>query len=287
MKYRKIETAGKTMMVCIFTLGFFSFWATPIRADEEAVAGREIMKRFKNAVVTVEMTIEQRMVVSGREMHRSESKTEAIATVIEPSGLSVLSLFTTDPTRIFDLFDMDEFGEEDMQKLNWESQITDVKMVLSDGNEVPAKIVLRDEDLDLAFVRPVEKLTKPIPALDLSKAAIPQILDQVVVLTRLGKIASRVHSVSLSRIEAVVRKPRILYVPGSAGVEGGLGAPVFSLDGKLVGVVVLRIMKSKRIGMGGMFGGMGGSGIIPVVMPAEEIAEVAKQAPEVTGEPES
>src|SRR2546422_4160959 len=36
-----------------------------------------------------------------------------------------------------------------------------------DGTEIPAEIVLRDRDLDLAFIRPKTKPANPMPAVDL------------------------------------------------------------------------------------------------------------------------
>lgn len=272
MKAARIRNAGKISLVGIATLACLSLWITPAWADKEAAAARKIIRKWQDAVITVKMVIKQRMVYGGREMSKGENKTEATATVIDPSGLAVLSLFLTDPTSISNFFN------------EGQSEITDLKMLLSDGKEVPARIVLRDRDLDLAFIRPAEKLSKPIPALDISKDAKPDILDYIVVLTRLGKVASRVPSVCLDRIQAIVKKPRTFYIPGPVAMDAGLGVPVFSLDGKVIGMLMLRILPSKGTGMGNIFGGMSGMGMLPVVLPAEDILEVSKQVPEVTDE---
>jgi hypothetical protein len=280
MESTRIRSAGKLIIVCLATLVSLSFWVTPALSDEEATAAREVVSKWQDAVVTVKMVIKQRMVVGGREIDRGENETEATATVIDPNGLAVLSLSTTDPAGVF----RGMFSErgEDQPKFDWKSEITDLKMILSDGSEVPAKIVLRDKDLDLAFVRPTEKLSKPLPAINLSKDVKPDILDQIVILGRLGKVASRAPSVSLYRIQAIVKKPRTFYITDSAAMESGLGAPVFSLEGKVAGVLLLRVLKSRGIGMGAMFKGMSGMGILPVILPADEIAKAAKQVPKVT-----
>ena len=39
----------------------------------------------------------------------------------------------------------------DISQLKFESEISDVKIVLADGTEIPADVVLRDKDLDLAY----------------------------------------------------------------------------------------------------------------------------------------
>ena len=72
-----------------------------------------------------------------------------------------------------------------------ESELSDVKIVLDDGTEVPAEVVLRDKDNDLAFIRPKTKPAAPMAALDLANSGKADILDQVISLTRLGSAAGR------------------------------------------------------------------------------------------------
>ncbi|MCK5179564.1 MAG: trypsin-like peptidase domain-containing protein [Candidatus Omnitrophica bacterium] len=280
MRYVRKGNEQKPAILGVFVLACLTFWGTPTWGDEAATAARKIVSQWQDAVVAVQITIEQRMAISGRQMNKKESKIEVGATVIDHSGLAVLSLSSTDPTGI--LNDLMSGKEEDQFKFDWTSEIKNVKMILADGNEVPAKIVLRDKDLDLAFVYPIEKLPSPVHPLDLSGNTKPEILDQIVILERLGKVAGRVPSVSLSRIQAIVKKPRILYIPGSAAMSEGLGKPVFSLDGKVIGMLLLGIKKPQGVefGMSNMFGGMSSVGILPSILPAEEIMEVAKQASE-------
>lgn len=284
MLYVRIRNERKPKILGVFILVCLSFGVNPTWGDEEAAAAREIISKWQDAVITVQITVEQRTVISGRQMDKSENKIEVGATVIDRSGLAVISLTSTDPAGIFsDLF---QDREEDDFKFEWKSEIKNVKMILAEGNEVPAKIVLRDKDLDLAFVYPTDKLPGPVLSLDLSESIKPEILDHIVILERLGKTAGRIPSVSLSRIQAIVKKPRTVYIPGSTAMSGESGIPVFSLDGKVVGILLLGIMKSKgaEIGMGSMFSGMKGMGIIPGILPAEAIMEVAKQASEVADE---
>jgi len=109
----------------------------------------------------------------------------------------------------------------------------------------------------------------------------PQVLDRIVVLNRLGRVASWATAVYLDRIHAIAEKPRTFYVPGGMGaLESELGCPVFTLDGKVVGILVLRLLPSRDAGMGSMFGGMSNAGMLPVILPSDDILEVAKQAPE-------
>ena len=77
-----------------------------------------------------------------------------------PSGLTVVSLFTTDPTspsRKMMGMDLEEMG------FKIETEIKRADILAADGNEIPAEVVLRDKDLDLAFLRPKQKPEKPLP----------------------------------------------------------------------------------------------------------------------------
>ena len=246
----------------------------PAWGADEAAAGRKVARAWQDAVVTVRLVLSTRVVMQGREVSKSESTSVAAATVIDPSGLAVLSFSETDPTEAFRRM---ELGGEDKFKFSMDSEMTDLKMRLSDGTEVPAEIVLRDKDLDMAFVRPSESLEEPIPAVDLKKSAGLGALDTVVLLGRLGKVASWATSVTLDRVQAVVKKPRTFYIPGAAAWNGQLGTPAFSLDGKIAGVLLLR---RPPFGGGG-FSAFQGSHMseLRVILPSEDIIEAAEQVP--------
>jgi hypothetical protein len=244
-------------------------------ADEAAVAGRALLDRHKNSVVTVRLVIKLKSSFMGADSHENEHKGEVTGTVIDPNGLTVVSLAATDPASIFSMM-MESEGASDEFKM--ESEVADVKIILADNTELPAKVVLRDKDWDLAFVRPTKKLDAPLQALNLSKSAKPEVLDEVVALNRLGKVAGRAYAASLMRIEAVVSRPRIFYVPGQGASAALMGAPVFSFDGNIVGIMLLRTVPGEQGGMS--FGACNiQEGTMPIVVPAADILEAAQQAP--------
>ncbi|MCJ7750714.1 MAG: serine protease, partial [Armatimonadetes bacterium] len=186
---------------------------------------------------------------------------------IDPSGLALCALSEVDPTHMIELW------QEEDPDYKIDARVTDLKFVLPDGNELPAKVVLRDRDLDLAFIRPTALPDKPFVAVDLAQAAQPQLMDEIVVLGRLGEVANRELWLTLDRITAIVAKPRTLYIAGLDVWVAGLGVPAFTLDGRIVGITVMRAIPTA--------GSVGGSGnnSVPVVMPAAEILKVAQQAP--------
>ena len=254
-----------TFLAAVLTAGLL----LSARADEVANQGRAIFKKSQNAIVTVQLVQKVTMSSGGRSGESQEGKQEITGTVVDPSGLTVLALSATDPTEMYRRMYGDRYRAE--------LEVSDVKILLEDGAEVPAEIVLRDKDLDLAFIRPKIKLTTPMAALDLAKSSPAQVLDAVVTLNRLGRAAGRSYSASLERITAVVQKPRTFYIPDSTMTVTSLGSPAFNLDGSVVGVVVMRTITA---------GGGGGrqDAATSIILPAEDILKAAKQAPEAKGD---
>jgi hypothetical protein len=250
------------------------------RADDLAKSGRDILGKSQGAVVTVKLAIKQSVSMGGRE-NKSESKTETTGTVIDPSGLTVVSLATTDPSSTV----KEAYARAitarggDLSQFKFDSELNDVKIVLPDGTEIPAEVVLRDKDLDLAYLRPSDKPAKPLASIDLTKDAKAQILDEVIVVNRLSQAANRAPAVSIGRIEGIIEKPRTFYLLGQSMWAYSLGAPVFSLDGKLVGIVLLRSAKTQADQDSGfIFSNLNQMGLMPVILPASDIVDGAKQA---------
>jgi len=249
-------------------------------ADPLADAARGVVTDKKESVVTVRLVIENRYSMQGSGSQTEESRAEITGTVIDSSGLVVVSLYTTDPTsasRNMMGMDLEQMG------FRMETEIKSADFLLADGTEIPAKVVLRDKDLDLAFLRPTEPAENSFVALDLTQAGAPELLDPVVAITRLGRVANRAYGALLDRVEAVVERPRTFYVPAGGGMnQSSLGAPVFTLDGDVIGILVLRTIRTPRsAGIMSMLGG-GADNALMIIMPAADVLEVAQQAPETS-----
>lgn len=236
-------------------------------------AAREVVKKWQAAVVTVRVVLKTRMSMGGREMQSSDDTVETIGTVIDPSGLTVMSLGMLNPGAMMTKM-MGSMGGD--QKMEITSEPSDLKMRLPDGREIPAKIVLRDEDLDLAFIRPTAKVDKPLVAVNLSDGGTPATLDQVVVLSRLGRVGGWAPGAALFDIGAIIEKPRTFFV--LSGPAASMGAPAFLPNGKVVGLLTLRQVDAGRPSMMSMMGGTESLGLLAVILPAADVLEIAKQA---------
>lgn len=248
-------------------------------ADELAEAGRRIMKAHEGSVVTLQLVISQEMSMSGRQAGREEEKTEVTGTLIDPSGLVVASLVTTDPGDL--MANLMGAGSGMPEGMQFQTTIKDAKVRLGDGRELPCRVVLRDKDLDLIFFRVAQKPEAALPAVAPAEAGVAQALDEVIVVNRMGHVAGRSVAAAVSRISAVVEKPRKYYAIGQDTGMAGLGSPVFTPDGKYLGMMALRSVPAQgRPGMSAMLGGGLSLGLLPIVVPADQIAEAASQAPQ-------
>ena len=242
----------------------------PGRADELAEKGRDIFKRYQHAVVTVQVVLKMSYSGAGRS---AENRQDLTGTVIDPSGLTVLALSACDPSDMYQRMMSDESAKSKL-----DIEVTDIKILLDDGTEIPSEIILRDKDLDLAFIRPKTKPASPMAAVDLTKSAAVQVLDQVITLNRLNSAAGRAYAASVERINAVIQKPRTFYIPDSSMTATTMGSPAFALDGNIIGVFVMRSISVK----GGASRNLRDS-MTSIILPAEDILKAAKQAPEAKG----
>lgn len=254
-------------------LAFAGVITPMVSADELAEKGRAILEKHKTAVVTMAIVINQKVSFTGASSQSRESKIEATGTVISPEGLVVMSLSETDPSSVMEQM-MAAAGQSGNMQM--ETEVRDIKIMLIDGTEISAEVILRDKDLDMAFVRPKEKQSKPFEYVNVEDSDAPKHLDPVITLNRLGQVAGREHAASIERISAIVTRPRTLYVPGLDPTQTGLGSPAFTVDGKFVGINLLRVVSGG--GGGSMLGGRTDN-IAGVIVPASDIKEGAAQAP--------
>ena len=266
----------KLTALLVLTLVSSSAAAALAQTPEEA--GRKMMAQYGPAVVNVRLAVRTRMSMGGQD-RATESKTDAVGTMIDASGLTVLSLSSIDPTGSVGAMMQRQAASAGADDLKMESELLDVKLVLLDGTELAARVVLRDADLDAAFVMPASKPTRMITHVPLTATAVPQLLDWVVALNRLGKLADRTSAVSLERINATVAGPRPYYVIGTGQGTSGLGSPIFNVGGELLGIMLLRSgTPDLDSNIGTLFQGSEGYGLLPVVVPTDQIREMAGQA---------
>ena len=273
----KIAYSRKTLALLSVVLAL-GLSAQAQTLQEETEAARTLFQKNKDCVITL-LVVQKRKFNFGPHSQESESRQEVTGTIISPDGLTVMSLATVDPSTVMRGMMSTDSSLDGGPSMSVDSEISDLKMLLDGDREIPAEIVLRDADLDLAFARPLTPVNEPLPYLDLTQSGEPSLLDRVVSISRLGKVANRVHGLSFEFIEAIVEKPRRFYIPGNSPTLTSQGCPAFLLDGRVAGIFVMRIAKDRGTQSGSMFSGLSNN-IIGIMLPPDQILEVAKQVPE-------
>jgi hypothetical protein len=231
-------------MLCVLSL---FLWAVYSYGEEPnpRKAAKEALAKYQDALVAVKFVLK---------IGNQELRQEVEGTVISPGGLTVVSNFRSNPDS--------GLGDADHK-----TETTDVKIILKDGREIPARFVLRDRDLDIAFILPKEKDAK-LTHVPIGNAPVPEVLDDLIFLHRLGPGLNREPSVALGRVEAVVKKPQTFVVPDFFNGLQNIGCPTFDASGRFVGVVVVRRSGST---------GRTLQGLQPVILPAEDLEQTAGQ----------
>lgn len=202
-------------------------------ADEKTKkAAREVVTKYENAVVTVKFAGSTYPVTDGKPGAKANFKAEAAGTVVTEKGLTAVCNFSTD----FESQSASIQPVEGGPPTKVVFEITDIKIVLKDGKAIPAELVLRDDKIGVAFVAPKERDQKLdyVPLKD--GTPLPEVLDDVIVVSRLGEPLKRKTEVVIGPVSAVMKEANAFVLQV---LEDG-GCAVFDAAGQPLGVAVLR-----------------------------------------------
>jgi hypothetical protein len=255
------------MAICALLIGAVA--TTTARPDSYETV-RKTINSVENGLVTVRLVWKMSMSYEG-DSSNQEMKREVLGTVIDSSGLTIVSLSDADPTAMYSMI----YGSDgpDIQ-----ASATDVKLLTSDGTQIASKVVLRDRDLNFMFIRPVTKLNKAMPWVNLASNPSVRVLDSVFVAGRLGKALNRAVGIQEVQIMSVLEKPRKRYVLDRA-IVCGVGSPVFSLDGKAIGITTYKLTTVSAESRGESDSSAMSQRSL-IIVPCSDVLKVARQAPQ-------
>ena len=220
---------------------------------------------YKDSVLFLSAVVEIEFTAGESPAKKEERKLEMLGTVIGQDGLIVVPLSTLDVASTLDGRTVK--GPQGPIKLSAKGTTKEVKILMPDGTEVAAKVVFKDPDIDLAFVRPEKPDSVKLTPVQTADCASMNLLDDVIVLSRLGKDLNREAVVMTNEVIAMIVKPRVFAKTGAPT----LGMPVFNKEGKFLGVGINRFSAK---------GDSESQGPAPanVVLPAVDLMESAAQA---------
>jgi len=228
----------RQLLICLLALGSV---LPAFAADTPSqVTARALQRKLGDAVVLVRATVSVTVTPGDQPAQTRDRTFEQLGTVVSSDGRVLLSAT---------------------------SQVKEAFIVLADGTEIAAKVVLKDKDLNLALLAPAEATTTPFVPVDVAVSDTVEPVDEVVVLGRMDKSLDRVSKVEIDAVAAVTTKPR----PFISIHISATGCPVFSVGGKFVGLT------SAKIDLGGD-GDDEGVAMEPVVIPAAVVQKFLVQA---------
>jgi len=162
----------------------------------------------------------------------------------------------------------------------------DFKVLVGDSADAfDAEIVARDTELDLVWIRVTDPADRSFAHLDFANSADAGIGDRIVTIRRAGSSFGRTPVATQTRIGGISSKPRKLYFPQVQSMNG-MGLPVFTADGRILGLLVTQLPEA----MGNFGGGMAmmGTGManlqdamLGLILPIEDVAKATERASEV------
>ncbi len=260
-------------------------------AEDAPQAFKRVVDSVTPALVTVKfvMKIEaggQAAEMFGR-MAEEGVETEVTGVMIEPSGLVLVS-----NTQLGGYFGMmaSRYGG------GVTANPTDIKILQGEDTEgLTAKMLARDKDLDLAWIKidDAKAAGKTFPYVDFAQSASPALGERLLTVERKGKFFDHAIAIGEGRVAGTAKKPRPLIIPGGGMGFGDIGMPVFDWSGRVVGVSILQMPNREDMEGGDASDMMSGGGMAVMVLPAGEVSKAtargkelaAKNGDAATGEP--
>lgn len=158
---------------------------------------------------------------------------------------------------------------------------TNIKVLIGEDTEgMEAKVLARDTELDLAWVKIKEPGNRKFKSLDLQQSALVKPGDRLLTIRRMAKFFDRAPTISEGRMAGRTSKPRDLLIPGG-GIDVEPGQAIFNPQGKFVGVVVLQLPDMEELESNPMaFMGMRSDLMNGLILPTSEIVKATARAKE-------
>jgi S1-C subfamily serine protease len=243
------------MTVCALAL-FAGAPATLLpTANAQTADFAALAKERAPAIVTIKFIMKS---------EQGEEEDETVGTLIAKDGLIITSNLA--------------FGG--MMAMMGQAAPTPTNMKVMIGEDtlgVDAKLIARDSELGLAWVRIEKPASEGYPFVDFATGTKAKLGDAVFSVQKLGKYFDRTPSIAEARIAAITTKPRELLIPTIGMAGGEMGLPVYNASGAPIGLSTLVLPEREEMEGGGMrsfMRGMSGG----MILPAAQVVDATKRA---------
>ncbi len=238
----------RNFLVALF---FSAVIASPVLAqDSVEEKARALLEKYKSALVVVTVKGKLEAKTSGDPLPARDQQRRTLGVTIGDDGLLVVSNSAIDASVGLD-GQQAKMEDEVVTIQSAKTTFTEVEISYGDSTLIHGKVVRQDKEADIAFVMPdsaeVKALNKTFTKMDLSQfAATAGAADRVVGLSRSSAVYGYMPTVVMGRITGVYKGDRTFFVTDAGTAQG---IPVFTIDGKPVGMTVVRIIDGKPSGV--------------------------------------
>lgn len=154
----------------------------------------------------------------------------------------------------------------------------DIKVLVGDDTQgVEAKLISRDSELSLAWIKIDKAPDSPYAFVDFADNAEAKLGDSLLIVRRMNKFFDRASYVAEARVAGLIAKPRTMIVPSNGFRIQDFGLPVFGSDGKLIGASTILIPEGDEASgtdLREIFSDAPGG----LILPAKEVVDATQRA---------
>jgi trypsin-like peptidase len=232
--------------------------------DSGANAYERLLAQQSPALVTVRYVLK----TEDEEGTAYDEDREITGVLIDPAGVVLCS-------------DAQLAGATAPEDFDAKTSATNIKILIGDDPDgLDARILARDRELDLVWLRVKNAAGKILPALNLAASAGVHPGDRLFTIVRLAKFFDHEPIVYEGPVAGLLHKPRDLIAPGSS-LGGEAGLPVFDGEGAFVGIFVAQ-MPEREDHQADATATCGDMDVF--ILPGKTVAEATKRAMEAAKE---
>ena len=236
----------------VFLLPILGLSVFTARAQEESieVKCRKLLEQYKGALVVVTAKGMLKAKTSGEPLPDRDQQRRTLGVTVGDDGLVVVSNSAIDAS-VGLAGQQAQMNEKVVTIQSASTEFTEVEISYGDTTLLHGKVVRQDVEADVAFIMPdsaeATALNKKFEKIDLSQfAATAETADQVFGLSRSSAVYGYMPTLVIGRITGVFKGERTFFVTDAGTAQG---VPVFTIDGKPVGVTVIRIIEGQPSGV--------------------------------------
>lgn len=238
----------KTLTIALSVVSLFPL--TALSQETVEVQARKLLEQYKSSLVVVTAKGVLKAKTTGQPLPDRDQQRRTLGVTIGDDGLIVVSNSAIDAS-VGLAGQQAKMDEEVVTIQSAATTFSDVEISYGDSVLVHGRVVRQDIEADVAFIMPdqaeAKTLNKVFDKVDLSQfAATAEAADQVVGLSRSSAVYGYMPTLVMGRITGVFKGDRTFFVTDAGTAQG---IPVFTLDGKPVGVTVVRIIDGKPSGV--------------------------------------